>query len=152
MSDYDTDIVLWSERQAMLLRRLGSGEAVNEQVDWINIIDEVESLGKAAARELANRVSTILIHLMKLQASPAIDPRIGWFETVREQRDELERLLKEAPSLRRTVAAVIDEELGRARKRVRAALADYDEQPCADIETLTFTEDQVLGDWFPDNR
>jgi len=150
MSDYDTDIMVWSEQQAGLLRRRAAGELVNEaELDWLNVAEEIESLGKAAVRELANRVSTILIHLMKLQASPAIDPRIGWFETVREQRDELERLLKDAPSLRRTVPAVINEELGRARKRVRAALADYDEQPCADLDSLMFTEDQVLSDWFP---
>jgi hypothetical protein len=150
MSDYDTDILEWSEQQAALLRRRAAGELVNEaELDWPNIAEEIESLGKAASRELANRISTILIHLMKLAASPAIGPHIGWFETIREQRDELERLLKDAPSLRRTVPAVIDEETGRARKRVRAALADYDEQPRADIDSLTFAEDQVLGEWFP---
>ena len=53
---------------------------VNEtELDWPNIAEAIESLGKAAAREFANRVSTILIHLMNLAASPAIDPRIGWF-------------------------------------------------------------------------
>ena len=45
MSDlYDEDVVTWSEQQAALLRRVAAGERVNDQVDWINIIDEVESL------------------------------------------------------------------------------------------------------------
>jgi hypothetical protein len=34
MSDYDTDLLLWSERQAALLRRAAAGEQVNDQVDW----------------------------------------------------------------------------------------------------------------------
>ena len=35
MSDlYDTDVMLWSERQAALLRRRAAGEPVNEMPDW----------------------------------------------------------------------------------------------------------------------
>ena len=37
MSEYDTDILLWSEHQAALLRRAGAGERVNDQVDWENV-------------------------------------------------------------------------------------------------------------------
>ena len=34
MSDlYDNDILLWSEREAALLRRLAAGERVNDQID-----------------------------------------------------------------------------------------------------------------------
>ena len=45
MSEYEADVLLWSEHQAALLRRLARGEAVNERPDWDNIIDEVESVG-----------------------------------------------------------------------------------------------------------
>jgi hypothetical protein len=47
MSDYDTDVVIWSERQADLLRRVAAGERVNDQVDWTNVIEEVESVGQS---------------------------------------------------------------------------------------------------------
>jgi hypothetical protein len=44
MSDlYDNDFVLWSERQSDLLRRLASGEPVNESPDWPNIVEDIES-------------------------------------------------------------------------------------------------------------
>ena len=47
MSDlYDDDILLWSERQSDLLRRIAAGEPVNERPDWVNIIEEVESVGR----------------------------------------------------------------------------------------------------------
>ena len=42
---YEEDVLLWSEQQAALLRRLAAGERVNEQIDWENVIDEVESVG-----------------------------------------------------------------------------------------------------------
>nr|WP_294566327.1 DUF29 domain-containing protein [uncultured Rhodopila sp.] len=151
MSDlYDVDVLLWSRHQADLLRRRAAGEPINEaELDWPNIAEEIDSLGKTVARELSNRILTILIHLMKLAASPAIEPRIGWLETIREQRERIEGLLKDAPSLRPTVPAITGEKLPAARKRVRAALADYGEQPRADIDGLVFTGDQVLEDWFP---
>ena len=38
MSDlYEDDILLWSERQAALLRRMAAGERLNDQVDWENV-------------------------------------------------------------------------------------------------------------------
>jgi hypothetical protein len=151
MSDlYDTDIVLWSEHQGGLLRRRAAGELVNEaELDWPNIAEEIESLGKTQARELASRIAAVILHLMKLQASPASDPRAGWRDTVQEQRDEIERLLSDAPTLRGRVPAIIARELERARRRARTALADHAEQSHIDLESVVYTEDKVLGDWLP---
>jgi chromosome segregation ATPase len=39
---YGEDILLWSERQGVLLRRLAAGEAVGDQVDWLHVVDEIE--------------------------------------------------------------------------------------------------------------
>jgi hypothetical protein len=139
---YDEDLLLWSEQQARALRS-AAHSGVNLPIDWENVAEEIASLGKSLARELASRVSTTLIHLMKLEASPATEPRIGSAETIREQRDQIERVLKEAPSLRQSVPDVIREELGVARKRVRASLADYGEHPAA------YSTEQVLGPGLP---
>ena len=44
--EYETDIALWSEHQAALLRRVAAGELVNSaEVDWPNIAEEIESVG-----------------------------------------------------------------------------------------------------------
>ncbi len=52
MSDlYDTDFVSWSRQQSDLLRRRASGELVNEaEIDWPNVAEEIEALGKTEAR------------------------------------------------------------------------------------------------------
>jgi len=64
MSDRsDADILEWSERQAALLRRLAAGErGVNDQVDWGNVIEEVESAGRgqlSAVRSHTSRRSSM---------------------------------------------------------------------------------------------
>jgi hypothetical protein len=145
---YDTDLVLWAEDQARALRGAASAGS-NLAVDWENVAEEIEALGKSQSRELASRISTVLVHLLKLELSPATEPRAAWRETIREQRYGIERVLADAPSLRRTIAGVIGEELAGAKERVREALADYSEQPRLDIAQVVFTEDQVAGRWFP---
>ena len=48
MSDYDSDILIWSERQADLLRRRAAGELVNDAaLDWPNIAEEIEDVGRS---------------------------------------------------------------------------------------------------------
>jgi chromosome segregation ATPase len=49
---YGEDIRLWSETQGALLRRLATGEAVTNQVDWPHVIEEVEDLGRSDAQHL----------------------------------------------------------------------------------------------------
>lgn len=151
MSDlYDADILQWSEHQAALLRRRAAGELVNEaDLDWPNIAEEIESLGKSQSRELSSRIATILLHLMKLQASPASAPRAGWRDTILEQRDEIERLLADAPSLRARIPGTIVAEMDRAKRRAEAALAEYGEQPGHDLDAIAYTVEQVLGSWLP---
>ena len=147
---YDTDVVVWSERQAALLRRMAAGERVNDQIDWANVAEEIEALGISDRRELRNRVRTILAHLLKLQVSPAIEPRAGWCETILEQRAQLRTLLRDSPSLKSTVPAAISEELLEARALVQASLAHHKEQPRRDPAALSYTDEQVLGPWLPD--
>jgi len=150
MSDlYESDVVEWSERQAALLRRVAAGEAVNEPPDWLNIAEEIDAWGKNQGRELSSRIAVILVHLMKLAASPAAEPRAGWRETIRQQRDEIERLLADAPSLRARIPAIIAAETARARTRAAESLADNGETSLVDLDLIAFSDDQVLGDWLP---
>jgi hypothetical protein len=152
MSDlYDTDFVRWAEEQAELLRKTGvEGRLlVNEQPDWSNIAEEIEGLAKRDRRELNSRVLTIMEHLIRLQASPATEPRGGWQRTVIVQRDQLRALLKDSTTLRNALPEAIAEELPTARTLAASALADHGEQPRVAPAELAFTEDQVLGPWLP---
>ena len=152
MSDYDSDIVEWSDHQVALLRRRAAGQLINDaDLDWPNLAEEIESLGTSERSKLASHVATVLEHLIKLQASPATHPRRVWIDTIYRTRISMERVLRYSPSLRRTVASVVAEELPHAAILAARSLESFGEQPRVDIASLTYTEQQVIGDWFPDD-
>jgi hypothetical protein len=102
MSDlYDDDILWWSEQQAELLRRVAAGERVNDQVDWNNIIDEVESLGRSETRACTSALVQMLLHELKLVAWPNSTAVLGWRDEVSMRRMEAADAF--APSMRRKI-------------------------------------------------
>ncbi len=151
MSDlYDTDLLQWSEHQAALLRRRAAGELINEaELDWPNVAEEIEALGKSERSALASRIATIIEHLAKLEASPATEPRVGWQETVLRARADIDEILENSPSLRPTLDTVVARQHGRALRLVGGTLALYDETPRVALEEIRYGVDRVLGAWFP---
>jgi hypothetical protein len=144
---YEEDFVRWTEQQSRALRE-AAGVSTNLPLDWENLAEEIESLGASQRRELRSRIAGILEHLLKLEHSPAIDPRRGWIETIVRQRSEIELLLHDSPSLRKDVARIITEEAVRVARLTTRVLRLQGE----DVATLavpTYAEEQVLGDWFP---
>jgi Domain of unknown function DUF29 len=154
---YDEDFVRWTEEQAAALRRAASlppAEARGSNVppDWENLAEEIESLGKSDRRELRSQITRILRHLLKLEASPAAEPRAGWRSTIREARSEIEGVLEDSPSLRREAKAMISKRIHAAAELAADDLGQHGE-PIeairARLEDEEYTEEQVLGDWFP---
>ena len=145
--DYGTDLSLWAESRARALRDAGRA-GTNLPIDWENVAEEIEAFGRLQARELVSRIRTILVHLLKLQASPATEPRAGWRETIAEQRVEIERVLEDSPSLRQRIGQVIAKELEPARRQVLLALAGYEETARVDVAHISYAEAEVLGTGF----
>ena len=147
---YDEDLFLWAREQAEALRsaaRAGS----NLQLDWENLAEEIESLGKSQRRELASRLSTIIEHLYKLAHSPAADPRAGWRQTVRRERREIGLLLADSPSLRSQIPELIMQATQGAVALAAADLVDRNEvgNGRRRARPPVYTEEQLLGEWFP---
>jgi hypothetical protein len=145
---YDLDLVLWTEEQARELR-VAANAGWNAPIDWENGAEEIESLGKSERRTLASHIANVIEHLMTLQASPAAEPTRGWRETIRRARGEIEVILTDSPSLRREVANMIARQTSRARALMQANFQDYGKPTLIDLETISYTEAQVLGDWLP---
>jgi len=151
MSDYDSDVYAWSQRQGDLLRRLAAGERVNDaDLDWSNIAEEIETVGRSERAALRSHILNVIEQLIKLPASPATEPRAGWQDTIDRARSEIESLLADSPSLRPAVASIIAGVLPKARRFAGTALTRHGEAPLVEPQTLDYTEDQVLGEWFPD--
>ena len=101
MSDlYDTDILEWSERQAALLRRVAAGERVNEaDLDWANIINEVESVGNEQLHAVESLLYQAMLHALKAEAWPQSLSVPGWQAETRSFLAQARRRF--VPSMRR---------------------------------------------------
>ena len=89
MSDlYDDDILTWSEQQAQLLRRRAAGELVNDaELDWSNIAEEIEDVGKSALRAVRSHLLQALLHDLKAEAWPSSRDVPHWRAEARLHRD-----------------------------------------------------------------
>lgn len=74
---YELDILAWSQHQADLLRRLGRGERVND-VDWTNLAEEIEAVGRSELHSVESLLTLMVVHLLKLQAWPDSDACNHW--------------------------------------------------------------------------
>ena len=102
MSDlYDSDIVIWSERQAGLLRRVAAGEPVNEAPDWPNIIEEIESVGSEQRHAVESLLLRALIHMLKAEAWPLSRDVPHWQAEARVFRAQARRRF--VPSMRQMI-------------------------------------------------
>lgn len=66
---YDSDFLAWSREQAERLRRVAAGERVND-VDWDNVIEEIQSLGKSELRAVRTLFGRGIEHALKVVAWP----------------------------------------------------------------------------------
>jgi hypothetical protein len=106
---YETDFYAWTQTQAVLLR-----EQQWNQLDLPNLIEEIESLGKQQRQELRNRLSVLIGHLLKWEYQPQHRSR-SWLATIRIQRRDTLRLLKDNPSLKPYLDEALEEAYENAR-------------------------------------
>jgi len=102
---YETDFYSWTQKQAALLR-----EEEWEHLDWQQVAEEIESLGRNERREVKSRLGALIMHLLKLeyQQRPWFLTR-GWRNTIAEQRNRLAEALAESPTLRAQINELIAE-------------------------------------------
>lgn len=138
---YDDDVYGWALEQAAALRR----RAANE-IDWENVAEEIESLGRQQISEFRSRMIVLCAHLLKWIYQPERRSR-SWLATIREQRRQIAAHLDENPSLQPAEADQFLKAYGIARDR---ASGDTD----LDVETFPaeppFTLEQAKAlDWMP---
>jgi hypothetical protein len=151
---YEEDFIAWTEQQAQALRRAARHPS-NLGLDWEHLAEEIEDLGKSYRRAVVSEVARVVEHLLKLQFSPAKDPRRGWIETVTHARSEIDTWLGAEPALRSRMPGIMEAGRARGLKSALSLLRAYDEDDAAAQAKLhggAFTDDQILGDWFPDAR
>lgn len=139
---YEQDFAAWTAEQSRLLRE---GRLV--ELDLAHLAEEIEDMGKNSQRALLSRLQELLLHLLKWQYQPG---RRGnrWRASIRKQRQGIEDLLEDSPSLQPRLAAAY----GKCYARARLDAADE-----TGLALTTFAEscpwslDEVLDPaWLPD--
>jgi hypothetical protein len=148
---YEADFLAWSKEQAEALRSVSRGGS-NLKLDWENLAGEIESVGTSQKTALRSQMRRIVRHLLKLEFSPSVEPRRGWFESILDARSEIEDLLETSPSLKPEASAALALALRHGSQKAIFDLERYceiDPATLARIGGKTYTVDQILGDWFP---
>jgi hypothetical protein len=91
---YETDYLKWIETTVEKLRVRDYSS-----VDWENLIEEIEDMGRSERRSLESNLVVVLTHLLKWQYQR--DFRSGsWKGSIAEHRRRIRKALKESPSLK----------------------------------------------------
>jgi hypothetical protein len=99
---YDTDILLWSERQGELLRRRAAGELINDvELDWPNIAEEIEDVGRSQLHAVESLLVQALRHMLKADASPLSRDAPSWRADAIDFRRQARRRF--VPSMRQKI-------------------------------------------------
>jgi Domain of unknown function DUF29 len=93
---YEQDLVAWCDDTAAKLK---AGDF--SEIEIISLVDEIEGLAGRDRRELKSRLRRLLTHILKRMCVDSMDDYWGWELTIREQRNELEDLLEQSPSLKK---------------------------------------------------
>jgi hypothetical protein len=142
---YASDPYVWALSQSEALRagRLGD-------LDLMNLAEEIEGLAIATRSAVRSRTRTVIEHLLKLQHSPASEPRHGWRRTVRVQRSELRDDL--TPILRRQLEDDLADLYRDGRENAADDLQSHGEPAAADTlpRDCPYSLAQILSEWLPD--
>jgi Domain of unknown function DUF29 len=95
---YDGDFYRWAVEQAAVMRNKRCElEALG--IDWVNVAEELDTLGRSERRELRSRLGVLLLHLLNWLHQP-MHQSTSWRRTIETQREAIGELLSDSPSLK----------------------------------------------------
>jgi Domain of unknown function DUF29 len=140
---YEEDFVLWTEKTAEQLRQKNFAD-----VDWENLIEEIESMGRSDRQTVESLLTQLIKHLLKLAYWQSERERNArhWLGEIAEFRVRLEKRMKTA-----TLANHARDSFCEAYSAARKSIVAAGYIPKNTIpEEPTFSLEQVLDlDWFP---
>ena len=140
---YDEDYYAWVQEQVRALR-----EHRIDEVDWENVAEEIDDLGKSVRWSIESHLETLVEHLLKLAYTRGMLRARNarqWEGTMRLARFKIRKRIAQNPSLRSQLPELFADsyEAGRIRATARVKLAG-DPMPA----TSPWTLEEVLDDSF----
>jgi hypothetical protein len=99
---YKQDFYAWTVDEARSLRRLRPGG-----IDWENLAEEIESLGRSDKRAIGSDLKIVLEHLIQWKFQPE-KRSASWSDSIEEHRDRVARIIGDSPSSAATPAEVLE--------------------------------------------
>lgn len=144
---YEEDFYAWTQAQAELLRDGRLAEA-----DILNILEEIDSLGRTQVAELRSRFKVLAHHLLKEIYQRKRASR-SWAVTILNQRQELVRHLSDNPSLKPRASEIFASAYSDARNLAATetgiGLETFPRDPpftCAQAMDESFWPGRSIGD------
>ena len=140
---YHHDYALWLEHMAQALR-----DRNPNALDWENLLEEIESLGRSEKKSVKSNLRIVLIHLLKWHYQSQ-NQSLSWLNSIAEHRQRLYDDFEASPSLRNYTQEVFAQAYSEARKHAaRETGLPVSHFP----DTCPWTLVQVLQeDWLPDH-
>ena len=98
---YERDFLAWIDEQGQALKARQVAA-----LDWDNLVEEIESMGRSQRNELKSRLRMLLMHLIKWHWQPE-KRSTSWQLTIKEQRLSLRDLFEMSPSLRPSLPVLL---------------------------------------------
>ena len=117
---YESDYLLWTQETIAKLKAKDF-----DRIDFDNLIEEIEDLGRSYRDELESRLDVLLSHILKRLYVPLVNDYNGWEKTIREQRKQIRRRLEKSPSLKNYLPEIFDKIWQDALKEVREDYPQY---------------------------
>jgi len=111
---YDRDLNLWLENA---IAKLKAGDFQNLDIE--NLIEELEGLAGRDKREVSSRLKQLIEHILKRCYVKLPDCYRGWEITIINQRDELDEILNQSPSLKQIFLQGFDDGFKKALRLVK---------------------------------
>ena len=122
---YHSDPYAWSLEQADALRRRDFAA-----VDWDNVIEEIESVGRTEQRTWTSHCAIAVSHLLKIEHGmiATSDEVEGWEEEVQQHRKDMAAVIVDNPRLQNLYPQMFHAAWQRGRSKAIEHLAKYDVQ------------------------
>ncbi len=119
---YDQDYIEWVDKNIELLKN-----KEYDSVDWENLLEEIQDMGKQVTREAISYLSVILEHLYKLDNFRQ-EEKVGkgWIKSILNSRNELLDLFEDNPSLEKKLPEQLDKAWKKAVRKLEVWLFEND--------------------------
>jgi len=134
---YETDFVGWTYQQADLVKNRKF-----EEIDMLNLIEEIESMGRSQADKLESHLRVLMLHLLKIKFQPE-KHTLSWDLSVKKSKFQAKKTIYKNPSLKSKLDEIILD-------AYYAATLEAAQETGLDEETFPiecpYTKQELLGD------